>query len=41
MDGTGDHHIEWDKPSSKKPNFAGFHLSVESRLKMMMILIKI
>jgi hypothetical protein len=38
MDGTGDHHAEWDKPSSKKPNIAWSHSFMEPRPKTMMMM---
>jgi hypothetical protein len=38
-DGTGDHHVERNKPSSKKPNIAYCHSYVESRPKGMMVII--
>jgi hypothetical protein len=37
MDGTGEHSVEWDKPSSKS-QITCFHLYVDSRPKMIIII---
>jgi hypothetical protein len=38
MDRTGDYHVVWDKPSSKKPNTACFCSYAESRTKIIIII---
>jgi hypothetical protein len=37
MDGTGDYHVEWDNPSSKKWNVTCFCSYVVSRPKMVIM----
>jgi hypothetical protein len=41
VDGTREHHFEQNKPSLKKPNITYFHSYVESKCKILIVIMKI